>query len=67
MVSVLLTVGVLAVVGIIGPLFAFASEKQTTYGSELERYIASRNPRDIFDVERLSNEYERSQSKQGYL
>lgn len=66
MVSVLLTVGALAVVGLIGPLLAFASEKQTTYGSELEKYIASHNPRDIADVERLTSEYDRK-SKEGYL
>jgi len=66
MVSVLLTVGALAVVGIVGPLLTFVSERQTTYGSDLEKYIVSQNPRDIADVERLTNEYDRK-TKQGYL
>jgi hypothetical protein len=66
MISVLLTIGALAVVGIIGPLFALISEKQPTYGSQLEEYIVSQNPRDIADVERLTNEYDRK-TKEGYL
>ena len=66
MVSVLLAVGALALVGIIGPLFAMIAEKQPTYGSQLEEYIISQNPRDIADVERLTNEYDRK-TKEGYL
>jgi hypothetical protein len=66
MVSVLFTVGALAVVGIVGPLFALISEKQPTYGSQLEEYIVSQNPRDIADVERLTVEYDRK-TKEGYL
>jgi hypothetical protein len=66
MISILLTVGALALVGIIGPLYALISEKQPTYGSQLEEYIVSQNPRDIADVERLTVEYDR-RSKEGYL
>lgn len=64
MFSILLTVGALAVVGIVGPLFAMASEK--TYGSDLEEYIVSKNPQDIADVERLASEYDRK-TKRVYL
>lgn len=66
MISVLLTVGALALVGIVGPLYALITEKQSTYGSELEQYIVSQNPLDIADVERLTQEYDRK-SKEGYL
>ena len=66
MLSVLLTVGALAVVGIVGPLLAMASQKQPSYGSKLEEYIVSKNPQDIADVERLATEYDRK-TKQGYL
>lgn len=66
MLSVLLTVGVIVIVGIAVPLFAMASEKQSTYGSHLEEYIVSQNPQDISDVERLTVEYDRK-NKQGYL
>jgi hypothetical protein len=66
MFSVLLTVGALALVGIIGPLLAMASQKQPTYGSKLEEYIVSKNPQDISDVERLAAEYDRK-TKRGYL
>lgn len=40
--------------------------RQGTYGSKLEQYIVSHNPRDIADVERLANEFDRK-SKEGYL
>lgn len=66
MISVLLTVGAIAIVGLVVPLFAMASEKQSTYGSHLEEYIVSQNPQDIFDVERLTSNYDR-RNKQGYL
>ena len=66
MFSILLTVCLIAVVGIIGPLFAMATEKQSTYGSQLEEYIVGNNPQDISDVERLTAQYDR-QSKKGYL
>lgn len=58
MVSVLFTIGALAVVGIVGPLIAMVSESKSTYGSELERYIISHNPHDTADVERLAREYD---------
>lgn len=66
MISALLTVGALAVVGIGGPLYALISETHSTYGSDLEQYIISRNPCDIADVERLTAEYDRRQ-KETYL
>ena len=62
MVSILLTIGALAIIGIIGPLFAMVSESNT-YGSRLEEYIVSKNPQDTADVERLQRDYEISSSK----
>ena len=64
MISVLLTVGALAVVGIVGPLVAMATE--STYGSKLEEYIVSHNPKDGGDVERLTREFDQKQ-KQGLI
>jgi hypothetical protein len=62
MISFLLTIGALAMVGIIGPLFAMVSESNT-YGSKLEEYIVSKNPKDTADVERLQRDYEIASSK----
>jgi hypothetical protein len=62
MISVLLTIGALALVGIIGPIIAMASESNT-YGSRLEEYIVSKNPQDTADIDRLTREYELSSSK----
>jgi hypothetical protein len=62
MISVLLTIGALAIVGILGPLFAMVSESNT-YGSRLEEYIVSKNPQDTADVERLQRDYEIASSK----
>ena len=33
-------------------------EKPTTYGSELEAYIVSKNPQDACDVDRLAREFD---------
>lgn len=63
MVSVLFTIGVLAVVGIVGPLIAMVSESKSTYGSELEQYIVNNHPKDTGDVERLTREYDLAASK----
>jgi hypothetical protein len=62
MISVLLTIGALALVGIIGPIIAMASESNT-YGSRLEEYIVSKNPQDTADIDRLTKEYELASSK----
>ena len=62
MISVLLTLCGLAVVGIIGPLVAMASESNT-YGSQLEEYIVSKNPQDTADIERLARDYQIASSK----
>jgi hypothetical protein len=66
MLSILLTIGALAVVGIVGPLVAMAAESQSKYGSDLENYIVSHNPQDTGDVERLAQEYNRK-LKEGFL
>jgi hypothetical protein len=63
MFSVLLTIGALAIVGIVGPLIAMATKSQSTYGSDLEQYITSRNPQDTADVERIAREYHLASSK----
>jgi hypothetical protein len=62
MISVLLTIVAIAMVGIIGPLVALASESNT-YGSRLEEYIVSKNPQDTADIDRLTREYELASSK----
>ena len=58
MISILLTVGVVAVVGMIG-----LSVESPTYGSRLEEYIISKNPQDTADVERLTKEYDLAAGK----
>jgi hypothetical protein len=63
MVSVLLTFGALAVVGIVGPLIALLATESNTYGSRLEEYIISKNPQDTADIERLTKDYQLSSSK----
>jgi hypothetical protein len=63
MVSILLTIGALAIVGIVGPLIAMATKSQSTYGSDLEQYIVSRNPQDTADVERIARDYHLASSK----
>ena len=63
MVSVLLTIGALALIGIIGPLVALATESQSTYGTKLEQYIASKHPQDVADIERYTRQYEVESSK----
>ena len=62
MISILMTIGALAVVGIVGPLVAMASESNT-YGSKLEEYIVSKNPQDTADIERFTRDYEIASSK----
>ena len=56
MFGVLLSGLVLLIIGAVIP--AFADTKNSTYGSELEDYIVSHNPRDTADVERLTKEYD---------
>ena len=62
MISILLTIVAIAMVGLIGPLVALASESNT-YGSRLEEYIVSKNPQDTADIDRLTREYELASSK----
>jgi len=62
MISILLTLGTIAIVGMIVPLVALASESNT-YGSRLEEYIVSKNPQDTADIDRLTREYELASSK----
>ena len=64
MISVLITIITMAVIGIAIPLLGLLSDQ--SYGSQLEQYINSKNPVDIGDVERLTNEFERK-SAQRYL
>ena len=56
MFGVLLSGLVLLIISAVIP--AFTDNKQSTYGSELENYINSHNPRDTADVERLTKEYD---------
>jgi hypothetical protein len=59
MVSVLLTLGVLALIGIV----VGVSNYQTTLGSELEEYIVSRRPQDVADIERIARDYQLNVNK----
>ena len=43
--------------------YLFGSTFTTTYGSELEKYIATRNPTDAGDVERLIREFDKKVAK----
>ena len=51
------------VLGALIPALANASQ---SYGSKLEDYIVSRNPKDTYDVEKLTREFEGKQ-KQGIV
>lgn len=57
MVGVILAFVILAVVGYIAPLIS------VTYGTQLERYIVSRHPKDAADVERFTLEFQEKQSR----
>jgi hypothetical protein len=48
------------ILGVVRGLF-----KLSTYGSELERYIISRYPQNVYDVEKLTMEYHNR--KEGFL
>lgn len=64
MVGVLLSgLAVLAVGAVVPALF---DDKPNTYGSKLEEYIVSHNPKDTHDVERLTREFDEKQ-RQGFL
>ena len=51
----------------LGMLIAFLGSFTESYGSQLEKYIISRNPKDGCDVERYTLDYNERQSKQGWL
>lgn len=49
---------------LLGMLLAFLGFSSVdTYGSALERYIVSRNPQDIGDIERLTQEFDRKHNE----
>jgi hypothetical protein len=52
---------------ILGMLIAFLGLSPDTYGTELEKYINSRNPQDAGDIERLTYEFHRKQSNWRFL
>ncbi len=62
MLGVLLAFGILAVLGAVIP----ALSPEVTYGSKLEEYIVSNNPKNAGDVERLTREFSEKQ-KQGIV
>ena len=59
MLGVILAFVILAVVGAVAP----AIVKGETYGSQLENYIVSNNPKDAADVERLTREYQEKEQR----
>jgi hypothetical protein len=64
MVSAIITIITMAVVAIAIPLLGLLSNQ--SYGSQLEQYINSRNPMDVGDIDRLTNEFQRK-TQQRYL
>lgn len=52
---------------IFGLISLFTNLKAKTYGSALERYIVSRSPQDIGDVERLTREFDMKTSQRNFL
>ena len=42
-------------------------QKQPTYGSELERYIVSKGPTNAAEIDYWTQQYDRDQSRQGWL
>ena len=51
---------------ILGMLFVFLGFSTDSYGTELEKYIVSKNPQHTGDVDRLALEYNRK-LQQGFL
>ena len=64
MLGVLISALVILVLGALIP--ALANDTPNTYGSKLEEYIVSNNPKNTGDVERLTREFEQKQ-KQGIV
>lgn len=64
MLSVLLSLGAMAIIGVVIPSLTNVSQ---TYGSKLEQYIVSHNPQDVHDVERLTREFDEKQQRQGII
>lgn len=62
MFGVLLSGLILLILGALIPAFA----NESTYGSSLEEYIVSHNPKDTYDVERLTKEYD-EKNRQGFI
>jgi len=65
MISLLLTLGVVAGAGVLAPMIA-SNSNSSAYGSKMEEYIVSNNPQDTADVERLALEFDRK-AKEGFL
>lgn len=40
-------------------------EKSTSYGSDLEKYIISKNPQNTYEVEYWTNQFDKIQNEQG--
>ncbi len=38
-------------------------EQPTTYGSELERYIVSKRPQSVYEVEHWTNQFDKNNTK----
>jgi len=51
----------------LGMLLVFLGFSTDTYGTELEKYIVGRNPKDAGDIERLTYEFHRKQSDWRFL
>ena len=58
---------VVLISAIIVALYYLVIPKQDTYGNQLENYITSNNPKNVGDVERLTQEFDRKISDEKFL
>lgn len=57
MIGILISFLVIGVITLVAPMLS------VTYGSQLERYIVSHEPKDVADVERLTLEFQEKQTR----
>lgn len=57
MIGVLIAFLIIGVITFVAPIFS------VSYGSQLERYIVSHDPKDAADVERLTLEFQEKQTR----
>jgi hypothetical protein len=45
----------------------FSTHVQATYGSELERYIVSKNPGSVAEIDHWTKQFDQNQTQRGWL